>query len=100
VGGQFDEELCFGESFGMISAYFKRPVRRTVIARTAMELYALSKDDFLKRWQPIRVLRTASALPSWPILRSLAQSPPGCEGCNLDSHTADVDPANRSLPTA
>ena len=48
MGGQFDEELCFGESFGMISAYFKRPVRRTVIARTAMELYALSKDDFLK----------------------------------------------------
>ena len=48
MGGQFDEELCFGESFGMISAYFKGPVRRTVIARTAIELYALSKDDFLK----------------------------------------------------
>ncbi|MGA2701678.1 MAG: ATP-binding cassette domain-containing protein [Isosphaeraceae bacterium] len=48
VGGNFDEELCFGESFGMISAYFKRPIRRTVIARTTMELYMLSKDDFLK----------------------------------------------------
>jgi len=48
VGGNFDEELCFGESFGMISAYFKRPIRRTVIARTTMELYVLSKDDFLK----------------------------------------------------
>ena len=32
----------------MISAYFKGPVRRTVIARTAMGPYALSKDDFLK----------------------------------------------------
>ncbi|MGD0040475.1 MAG: ATP-binding cassette domain-containing protein [Isosphaeraceae bacterium] len=48
VGGGFDEELCFGEGFGMISAYFKRPNRRTVIARTSMELYVLSKDDFLK----------------------------------------------------
>jgi len=48
VGGNFDEELCFGESFGMISAYFKRPIRRTVIARTTMELYVLSKDDFRK----------------------------------------------------
>jgi putative ABC transport system ATP-binding protein len=48
VGGEFDEELCFGEGFGMISAYFKRPNRRTVIARTSMELYVLSKDDFLK----------------------------------------------------
>lgn len=48
VGGEFEEELCFGEGFGMISAYFKRPIRRTVIARTAMELYVLSKDDFLK----------------------------------------------------
>lgn len=48
VGGEFEEELCFGEGFGTISAYFKRPIRRTVIARTAMELYVLSKDDFLK----------------------------------------------------
>ena len=32
----------------MISAYFKRPIRRTVKARTTMELYVLSKDDFLK----------------------------------------------------
>jgi len=48
VGGDFEEELCFGEVFGMISAYFKRPIRRTVIARTTMELYVLSKDDFLK----------------------------------------------------
>ena len=39
VGGEFDEELCFGEGFGMISAYFKRPIRLTVIARTPMELY-------------------------------------------------------------
>jgi len=48
VGGEFEEELCFGEGFGMISAYFKRPIRRTVIARTTMELYVLSKDDFRK----------------------------------------------------
>jgi putative ABC transport system ATP-binding protein len=48
VNGVFDEELCFGEGFGMISAYFKRPIRQTVISRTPMELYVLSKDDFLK----------------------------------------------------
>ncbi len=48
TGGGFDEELCFGEGFGMISAYFKRPVRQTVVARTPMELYVLVKDDFLK----------------------------------------------------
>jgi putative ABC transport system ATP-binding protein len=48
LNGEFDEELCFGEGFGMISSYFKRPVRRTVKARTEMELYVLSKDDFLK----------------------------------------------------
>jgi putative ABC transport system ATP-binding protein len=48
VNGKFDEELCFGEGFGMISAYFKRPIRRTVISRTEMELYVLNKDDFLK----------------------------------------------------
>ncbi len=48
LDGQFDEELCFGEGFGMISSYFKRPNRRTVTARTDMELYVLSKDDFLK----------------------------------------------------
>jgi putative ABC transport system ATP-binding protein len=47
-GGEFEEELCFGEAFGMISAYFKRPVRLTVVARTVMELYVLHKDDFLK----------------------------------------------------
>ena len=44
----FDEEKCFGENFGMISSYFKRPIPATVIARTEMELYALSKEDFLK----------------------------------------------------
>jgi putative ABC transport system ATP-binding protein len=48
IDDQFDEELCFGEGFGMISSYFKRPNRRTVTARTDMELYVLSKDDFLK----------------------------------------------------
>ena len=47
-GGTFDEELCFGEGFGMISSYFKRPVPATVTARTDMELYVLSRDDFLK----------------------------------------------------
>ncbi len=46
--GAFVEELCFGESFGMITAYFKRPIRLTVVARTEMELYVLHKDDFLK----------------------------------------------------
>lgn len=48
IGDEFNEELCFGESFGMISAYFKVPIRQTVKARTAMELYVLSKEDFLK----------------------------------------------------
>ena len=32
----------------MISSYFKQPIRRTVTSRTEMELYVLSKDDFLK----------------------------------------------------
>jgi putative ABC transport system ATP-binding protein len=44
----FDQELCFGEGFGMISSYFKRPIPSTVTARTEMELYVLSQDDFLK----------------------------------------------------
>jgi putative ABC transport system ATP-binding protein len=48
INGEFDEELCFGEGFGMISSYFKQPVRRTVTARTDLELYVLVKDDFLK----------------------------------------------------
>ena len=48
IDGVFDEELCFGEAFGMISSYFKQPIRRTVKARTEMELYVLTKDDFLK----------------------------------------------------
>jgi putative ABC transport system ATP-binding protein len=48
VDEKYDEELCFGEGFGMISAYFKRPIRRTVASRTEMELYVLTKDDFLK----------------------------------------------------
>jgi putative ABC transport system ATP-binding protein len=46
-GGVFVEELCFGETFGMISSYFKQPVPATVKARTDMELYVLSRDDFL-----------------------------------------------------
>ncbi len=45
--GQYDEEKCFGESFGMISSYFKMSVPETVTARTEMELYVLTKDDFL-----------------------------------------------------
>lgn len=48
IDGVFDEELCFGEGFGMISGYFKRPIRRTVTARTDLELYVLAKDDFLQ----------------------------------------------------
>jgi len=46
--GQFDEEKCFGESFGMISSYFKIPIPETVKARTDMEVYVLDKDDFLR----------------------------------------------------
>ena len=46
--GVFDEEKCFGENFGMISSYFKRPIPATVVARTEMERHALSKEDFLK----------------------------------------------------
>ncbi|AMV36741.1 ATP-binding cassette domain-containing protein [Planctomyces sp. SH-PL62] len=45
--GRYEEEKCYGESFGMISSYFKRPVPETVTARTEMELYVLTKDDFL-----------------------------------------------------
>ncbi|QEH33624.1 Macrolide export ATP-binding/permease protein MacB [Aquisphaera giovannonii] len=48
INGEFDEELCFGEGFGIITAYFNRPNRRTVISRTDMELYVLSKDDFFE----------------------------------------------------
>ncbi len=46
--GQFDEEKCFGESFGMISSYFKVPIPETVRARTDMEVYVLDKEDFLR----------------------------------------------------
>ena len=46
--GHFDEEKCYGESFGMISSYFKTPIPETVRARTDMELYVLDKDDFLR----------------------------------------------------
>ncbi|MDG3006535.1 ATP-binding cassette domain-containing protein [Paludisphaera mucosa] len=45
--GQYDEEKCYGESFGMITSYFKMPVPETVTARTDLELYVLHKDDFL-----------------------------------------------------
>ncbi len=47
IDGDFDEEKCYGEAFGMITSYFKRPVPATVVARTEMELYVLTKDDFL-----------------------------------------------------
>ena len=47
IDGDYDEEKCYGEAFGMISSYFKRPIPATVVARTEMELYVLSKDDFL-----------------------------------------------------
>jgi len=46
--GAYDEEKCYGEAFGMITSYFKLPVPATVVARTEMELYVLSKDDFLR----------------------------------------------------
>jgi putative ABC transport system ATP-binding protein len=48
IDGEYDEEKCYGEAFGMISSYFKRPIPATVVARTEMELYVLSKDDFLR----------------------------------------------------
>lgn len=47
VDGDYNEEKCYGEAFGMISSYFKRTIPATVVARTEMELYVLSKDDFL-----------------------------------------------------
>jgi putative ABC transport system ATP-binding protein len=47
IDGEFNEEKCYGEAFGMITSYFKRPIAATVVARTEMELYVLSKDDFL-----------------------------------------------------
>jgi putative ABC transport system ATP-binding protein len=46
--GRFEEEKLFGETFGMISSYFKLPITETVTARTDMELYVLAKDDFLQ----------------------------------------------------
>ena len=69
MGGSYDEELCFGEGFGMISSYFNRPVRRTVMARTEMELYVLSKDDSSRPSPPTPASRTGSALRSWLIRR-------------------------------
>ncbi len=45
-GGEYQEELYFGEGFGTISSFFGRPVQRTVRAKTEMELYVICQADF------------------------------------------------------
>jgi putative ABC transport system ATP-binding protein len=45
-GGAYQEELCFGEGFGTISSFFRRPIEHTVRAKTELELYVLSQPDF------------------------------------------------------
>ncbi len=45
-GGAFQEELYFGEGFGTISSFFKRPVPHSVRAKTELELYVINQQDF------------------------------------------------------
>ncbi len=45
-GGEYQEELYFGEGFGTISSFFGRPVQQTVRAKTELELYVIDQADF------------------------------------------------------
>jgi putative ABC transport system ATP-binding protein len=45
-GGDYQEELYFGEGFGTISSFFGRPIQHTVRAKTELELYVISQPDF------------------------------------------------------
>jgi putative ABC transport system ATP-binding protein len=82
INEEFDEELCFGEGFGIITAYFNRPNRRTVIARTEMELYVLSKDDFFRALKVDTSFenRVRAALMSSPWFLDVSSSSPPSAG--------------------
>jgi len=45
-GGAYQEELYFGEGFGTISSFFRRPIPSTVRAKTDLELYVITQQDF------------------------------------------------------
>jgi putative ABC transport system ATP-binding protein len=45
-GGVYQEDLYFGEGFGTITSYFKRPIPTTVRAKTELELYVINEADF------------------------------------------------------
>ena len=45
-GGEYQEELYFGEGFGTISSFFGRPVQQTVQAKTELELYVIDQANF------------------------------------------------------
>ncbi|MHB1557658.1 MAG: ABC transporter ATP-binding protein [Isosphaeraceae bacterium] len=45
-GGEYQDELYFGEGFGRITAFSGRPLENTVRAKTDMELYVLAEPDF------------------------------------------------------
>ncbi len=45
-GAAYQEELYFGEGFGTISSFFRRPIQQTVRAKTDLELYVISQADF------------------------------------------------------
>ena len=69
-GGAFQEELYFGEGFGTISSFFKRPVPHTVRAKTDLELYVISQEDFE------RVLTTDKSFESRVRSLLMALNPP------------------------
>jgi putative ABC transport system ATP-binding protein len=45
-GDAFQEELYFSESFGTISAFSRRQIPFTVVARTDLELYVITREEF------------------------------------------------------
>ncbi len=45
-GGEYQEELYFGEGFGTISSFFGRPIQTTVQAKTEVEVYVINQADF------------------------------------------------------
>jgi putative ABC transport system ATP-binding protein len=44
--GEYQDELYFGEGFGTITSFFRRPVQQTVRAKTELELYVINQADF------------------------------------------------------
>jgi putative ABC transport system ATP-binding protein len=69
-GGEYQEELYFGEGFGTISSFFHRPVPATVRAKTELELYVISQADFE------RVLATDKSFESRVRSLLMAVNPP------------------------